>query len=345
MSDHQRPDESVSALLRAASGPATADELAGADAAVARFVDVVLSDTPAAPPVISQPVDAPPVVVEPEKAQPARRLRSVPVPARAAGIIAAVTLWSTGMAAAATGNLPDPVQHAVSNTAAHVGLSIPDPSDDVTVQANEHKKNEEDDDTTTSSSSSSSTTGSSTTSPPTTTATSTRAGGGAALAPTTSADDDEAVDGEHGGQGPDANGPAHDGLCNAYLRGLANGNPKDPAVPPWRNLLDAATKAGKSIEQFCGVTTSTTASTAAAAATTAAPATTSATTSTSTTIENESEGDENGGGNGSGGGNNGSAGTAPNGVGQGPGNNNGQGNGADGSNAHGGNPNSSADGS
>ena len=74
----------MSALLRAASGPATVDELAGADAAVARFVDVVLSDTPAAPPVISQPVDAPPVVVEPEKAQPARRLRSVPVPARRA---------------------------------------------------------------------------------------------------------------------------------------------------------------------------------------------------------------------------------------------------------------------
>jgi hypothetical protein len=329
----------VSALLRAASGPATVDELAGADAAVARFVDVVLSDTPAAPPVISQPVDAPPVVVEPEKAQPARRLRSVPVPARAAGIIAAVTLWSTGMAAAATGHLPDPVQHAVSNTAAHVGLSLPDPShDDVTVQANEQKKNDENDDTTTSSSSSSSTTGSSTTSPPTTT--STRAGGGAALVPTTSTDDDEAADEEHGGQGPDVNGPAHDGLCNAYLRGLANGNPKDPAVPPWRNLLDAATKAGKSIEQFCGVTTTTT---AAAAATTAS--TTTSTSTTSTTIDGESEGDEHGGGNGSGGGNNGSAGTAPNGVGQGPGNNNGQGSGADVSNAHGGNPNSSADGS
>ena len=107
---------------------------------MARFVDVVLSDTPAAPPVISQPVDAPPVVVEPEKAQPARRLRSVPVPARAAGIIAAVTLWSTGMAAAATGHLPDPVQRAVSNTAAHVGLSLPDPSDDVTVQADEQRR-------------------------------------------------------------------------------------------------------------------------------------------------------------------------------------------------------------
>jgi hypothetical protein len=344
VSDHQRPDESVSALLRAAGGPATDDELAGADAAVARFVEVVLSDTPAAPPVISQPVDAPPVVVEPEKAQPARRLRSVPVPARAAGIIAAVTLWSTGMAAAATGHLPDPVQHAVSNTAAHVGLSLPDPSDDdLTVRANEQGKNDEDDDATTSSSSSSSssTTTSSTTSPPTTTATSTRAGGGAALAPTTSTDDDdEAVDEEHGGQGPDVNGPAHDGLCNAYLRGLANGNPKDPAVPPWRNLLDAATKAGKSIEQFCGVTTTTT---AAAAATTASTSTSTST--TSTTIEDESEGDDNGGGNGSGGGNNGSEGKAPIGAGQGPGNNIGQGSGADGSNAHGGNANSNAAGS
>ena len=310
MSDLELPDEGVSALLQRASGPATPDELAGADAAVSRFVDVVLLGTPASAPV-SQPVSTPTVDVEPAQTQPARRLRSVPISARAAAVIAAATIWSTGMAAAATGHLPGPVQRAVANTAAHVGLGLPKPDDDVTVRADDDKQDDEDDDgTASSSSSSSSTTTSSTTSPPTTTATTTAstAAGGAALAPTTSTDE------EHDrGLGPDVNGPAHDGLCNAYLQGLANGHPKDPAVPPWRNLLDEATKAGKSLEQFCGVTTSTT----AAAATTAATST-----STSTTVEDE--GDDHGGGNGPGGGNGANEGPQGNPAG-GPGTNNGNG--------------------
>ena len=43
------------------------------------------------------------------------------------------------MAAAATGHLPDPVQHAVSHTASHVGLSLPDPSDEKTVEATDEQ--------------------------------------------------------------------------------------------------------------------------------------------------------------------------------------------------------------
>lgn len=39
-----------------------------------------------------------------------------------------VTLFSAGIAAAATGNLPDPVQKAVSETVSHVGIDIPRPA-------------------------------------------------------------------------------------------------------------------------------------------------------------------------------------------------------------------------
>ena len=330
MSDHELPDESVSALLRTASGPATPDELVGADAAVARFVDVVLSDTPAAHRSIRSRWTHRPLDVESEQAQPARRLRAVPVPARAAVIVAAVTLWSSGMAAAATGHLPDPVQRAVSSTAAHVGLSLPDRSHDVIVRADEH---DEDGDTTTSTSSN-------------------LDDGREHVEP---ADDDRerpparqrrpttrrratSDDEEHDrGEGPDVRGPAHDGLCNAYLQGLATGHPKDPSVPPWRNLLEAATKDGKSIEQFCGVTTPTT---AAEAGTTAATSTPTSTTG----HQADDEGDDHGGGNGSGGGNSGSEGKAPSGAGPGPGDNNGRGNGADGGSAHGGHTSSSGNG-
>jgi hypothetical protein len=129
MSDHELSDESVdrvldgrdvageggaetvgaaAALFRQASGQATADELGAADATITRFVELVL---------------------EPE-AVPARRLRAVPIPARVAAVIIAATIWSTGMAAAATVICPTP--SSGSRHASHVGLNLPGPSDNRT---------------------------------------------------------------------------------------------------------------------------------------------------------------------------------------------------------------------
>ncbi len=283
VSDHT-PDEiaTSAALLKRASSPATADELEAADATISRFIEVVL---------------------EPSETAPTRRRRALPVPTRVAAVVVAATLWSTGIAAAATGHLPDQVQHAVSNTASHVGLSLPDPSDERAVETSDEQSRGDRSINTNESDSSTSSIVTSTTSPtstsptstsPTTTATPTDGSVAAASASLSG--------GASRGVGPDVNGPAHDGLCNAYLRGLATGHPKNPDAPPWRDLLSGAKQAGKSVEAFCGSTTATTtATTVASAATTASKSSTSSSTATtdetSTTIQ--AEGNPHGGGNGS----------------------------------------------
>ena len=299
MSDHQVPDEDLvpdpstetgaaATLLQRASGPATADELEAAGATISRFVEVVL-----------EPVEIPPT----------RRLRAIPVPARAAAVIVAATLWSTGIAAAATGHLPDGFQHAVSNTAAHIGLSLPDPADVKTVDAADegNRSTQGDRDEPDTSAASTASTAASTTSP-TTTATS--SGGSIAAASsagtvtsTTAAGASTTLDDSASrGVGPDVNGPAHDGLCNAYLRGLATGHPKNPDAPPWRNLIAGAKQAGKSVEAFCGSTTAAAATTVAPVASTESTSSTSSTTTTTaaTTTTIEAEGKAHGGGNGNG---------------------------------------------
>jgi hypothetical protein len=53
--------------------------------------------------------------------------------------------------------------------------------------------------------------------------------------------------------GPDPNGPAHDGLCNAYFHGQGGvqGGKFDSVA--FQNLQDASTEAGQTVEEFCGV--------------------------------------------------------------------------------------------
>ncbi|HMK11511.1 MAG TPA: hypothetical protein VK461_08015, partial [Acidimicrobiales bacterium] len=150
MSDHHVPDEDIdrvldgenlsadtgqameatAALIRRASSPGTAAELGAADATVARFIEVV-----------SQPSEPTNV----------RRLRSISMPAKAAAIVVAATLWSTGVAAAATGHLPDGLQRAVSNTASHVGIALPNPDDEqsLTTNGKNDDQGDEDESTTT----------------------------------------------------------------------------------------------------------------------------------------------------------------------------------------------------
>jgi hypothetical protein len=325
VSEYEVPDESVDALLERASGPATPDELSGADAAIARFVGLVAAtaataETPAI-------VDTQPIDVQPDELSRVRRLRPVRVPARAAAIVAIATLWSTGMAAAATGHLPNPVQRAVSHTASHVGLNLPDAPDDQDVksaaEANGQSNKKDDgqgDDTSTSSTA--------TTTPPTTGATTTGATTTAAAAasttggPTTSAAgaSTSAAGGHVRGVGPDVTGPAGDALCKAYIDAIARGKPKNPDAPPWRNLLEASKTSGKSIDELCGVAPATT----VAPTSGTSPSSTSTTSTTSTSSTLQAEGTSNGGNDEHGGGNGGGNG---NGNGGGNGNGNGNGNG------------------
>jgi hypothetical protein len=53
------------------------------------------------------------------------------------------------------------------------------------------------------------------------------------------------------GQGPDVNGPAKYGLCNAYASGQGGQNGSKNNAVPFQNLQKAATGAGQTIEEFC----------------------------------------------------------------------------------------------
>ena len=260
----------AAAAIRRAGSPGTEDELADADATIARFAELVGA--------------------EPVIAAVPRGVRRLPISAKAAAIVAVATLWSTGVAAAATGHLPGGLQRAVSNTAERVGLDVPGPKSD---------KEKDDEDaaattTTATTSSSSTTAGSSTTSGSSTTGSSTTA------APTTLARTQAAAAVAvtstiaSRGVGPDVAGPAQKGLCNAYLNALAKGKPKNPEAPPWRNLLAAAKEAGGTVEEFCTGGPASASTTVAAAVTTTATTTTASTTTTTaptTTTTNDDDHD------------------------------------------------------
>lgn len=93
-------------MIQAATGPATAAELAAEAAVVAAGVEAVRSG-PHAP--------------IPRRKSVLTKLLS----AKVAGIAAGVVLGATTAAAAATGNLPSSAQTAVSDAVSHVGVSLP----------------------------------------------------------------------------------------------------------------------------------------------------------------------------------------------------------------------------
>jgi hypothetical protein len=179
---------------------------------------------------------------------------------KVAATVIAVTLCSAG-AAAAAGNLPDRIQAHVSRAALHVSLKISQPSeasDAIKSDGDDDDADEPDDTTTTSTSTSSttSTTSTSTTQPQTS---------------TTEAD-------ESGQQktpvGPDVNGPAKKGLCNAYLGSLAKGHPKNPDAVAFKNLIDAAALAGQTVQEFCAADASTSTTMASGSSSSESPTTT-----------------------------------------------------------------------
>lgn len=175
-----------------------------------------------------------------------------------AGVIA-VTFCSAGVAAAATGGLPGPLQRGLDRAAQVVGHDVP-PNHGSADTAGE--MDGDDDTSTTSSGSTTSTTGATTSTEDSTTSTN-----GATTSATTSPSSDETTtvttddmddDAEHDGDakdtpiGPDATGPAKKGLCNAYMHSVARGHSQNADAVAFRNLTKAATDAGQTVEEFCG---------------------------------------------------------------------------------------------
>jgi hypothetical protein len=98
----------LAAMIRAATGPATSAESKRDAAVIAAALAAVRS---------SQPI---------RRSAPRRRsMLSKLLSAKVAGVVAGAVLGSTGVAAAATGNLPAPAQTAVSNAMSHVDVSVP----------------------------------------------------------------------------------------------------------------------------------------------------------------------------------------------------------------------------
>jgi hypothetical protein len=70
------------------------------------------------------------------------------------------------------------------------------------------------------------------------------------------AGDDASKDesGQHDGAvGPDATGPAHDGLCNAYFNGNGGSEGGKLDSVAFQNVRQSAEDAGQTVEEFCGV--------------------------------------------------------------------------------------------
>ena len=99
----------VAQLIEAASGPAQAHELEDEQAVLAMFA--------------REHEDRSPVV----DLTSTRRRRARVRPAKVAAVALVGTLALTGgVAAAATGHLPDPAQSAIHEVLAHVGIAVPD---------------------------------------------------------------------------------------------------------------------------------------------------------------------------------------------------------------------------
>jgi hypothetical protein len=65
--------------------------------------------------------------------------------------------------------------------------------------------------------------------------------------------DDQDGTGTQAPVGPDPNGPAHDGLCNAYFHGQGGTEGGKYDSEAFQSLRDGATEAGQTVEEFCGV--------------------------------------------------------------------------------------------
>ena len=204
----------LASLLKAARGPAGSDELAGEWATVTAFTTAVKAVTQSTPTQGSKPVKV-------------RRMTG-----KAAAIVAAATCMSVGSGAAETGTLPDAVQRTVPSAISHVGIDLPKPDvkpDDKGTEKGTDTKPETGDDN------------------------GKGAGvSGAKRSTTTTVPGADVSDPKNNGVGPDANGPAKDGLCRAFGDDVARGKSDDSVAA--RNLKAAADAAKMTVAQFCAGT-------------------------------------------------------------------------------------------
>jgi hypothetical protein len=191
--------ESVAALVRAAHGAATDDEVAD-PRGVVHTLSTQLHDRAAA------------VATATGAARRRKRLRRL---VASPALVAALVATGAATAAAATGDLPRPVQSAVAGVASHAGLDVPNPG--------AHHRH-------------------GTHAGRTTVADGTPDGAPAGTRATTAAPTTLA---------PPLNGPAFAALCHAYAsgNGVTRGNKAD--ATPFRSLVDAADAAGESVETYC----------------------------------------------------------------------------------------------
>lgn len=227
------PTVAVAQVLQAARQAPSATEWAEADAAAAAFAARMAGVMPTT--VISLDTH--------------RRRRAGRVSARVAAGVAALTLFSAGAAAAATGHLPDPVQRTVAQAVSHVGVDLPSPDD----------RSDEVADGTDDATSTSSAVGSSSSSSATTAASTSSAASTSTATTPSSATTDDRRDGPDStategstvvtSVGPDVTGEAKKGLCNAWEKQRKNG--AEPNGVAFENLRKAADAAGQSVDEFC----------------------------------------------------------------------------------------------
>lgn len=252
VSEHPLPEELVERLLTGASPGAGVDEPTVAVAQVLHAArqapsaaELVEADAAAAAFVARMTGLAPTNVVSLDSH---RRRRVGRVSTRVAAGVAALTLFSAGAAAAATGHLPDPVQRTVAQAVSHVGVDLPSPDDEGGEVA------DRDESTSTSAAGRSSSSSSATTAATTSSA----ASSSAATTPTSASTDDRgdgsdtsATEGSSVSTpvGPDVTGEAKKGLCNAYEKQRKNG--AEPNGVAFDNLRKAADAAGQTVDEFC----------------------------------------------------------------------------------------------
>ena len=179
-----------------------------------------------------------------------RRLRISKTAARAA--IAAAVVFVGTSTAAATGNLPDPAQSAVSRASSHLGVDIPDPYDERAAGERSGAATTVDPSTTSTVLDDHSVTVPVSEVPSTNAATFSTSPGLNPNAPeSTDLSALQPVTPETtGGQGPDANGPAKHGLCRAWAAHRSD-SPANQNSTAMRNLQAAAAAAGQTVEEFC----------------------------------------------------------------------------------------------
>jgi hypothetical protein len=164
--------------------------------------------------------------------------------------IAAAVLFVGTSTAAATGNLPDAAQSAVARVSSHLGVSIPDPEDERATDAHDAAAATSLAGSTTSVNTDLSTTSTELEESSTAGAGQDPAVNGTPVSTRPGQDPTAQEPVPTPGQGPDATGPAKQGLCRAWAVHRSD-SPANQNSIAMRNLQAAADAAGQTVAEFC----------------------------------------------------------------------------------------------